>query len=83
MSLPAVYGRVVATSGDTITEQGALTPYYLARIEISDVEKKKLGDVRLTAGMPADVLIKTGERTALEYLLKPAMNAFSKSLNED
>lgn len=83
MSLPAVYGRVVATSGDAITEQGALASYYLARIEISDEEKEKLGEVRLTAGMPADVLIKTGERTALEYLLKPAVNAFSKSLNED
>ena len=58
-------------------------PYFLTRIEIPPSEKIKLGEVKLSAGMPADVLIQTGERTALDYLLKPMTDAFSRGLNEE
>jgi epimerase transport system membrane fusion protein len=33
--------------------------------------------------MPAEVLIKAGDRTMLEYLLKPARNMFAKSMIEE
>jgi hypothetical protein len=32
--------------------------------------------------MPADVLIATGERTPLQYLLGPVRDAISKSMRE-
>jgi multidrug efflux pump subunit AcrA (membrane-fusion protein) len=44
---------------------------------------KKIGDVRLSAGMPAEVFIKTGERTALEYLIKPLSDALTHGLKEE
>ncbi|MNG12881.1 hypothetical protein D3C84_965180 [compost metagenome] len=44
---------------------------------------RKLGDRKLLAGMPADVLINTGERTMLQYLLQPARNVIAQSMIED
>ena len=33
-------------------------------------------------GMPADVVVKTGERTLLNYLLRPLLKRFAESLKE-
>ena len=80
---PAIYGFVRSVSGDSLIDKGTNQPFFLSRIEIPLDEREKLGDVKLMAGMPADVLIQTGERTALDYLLKPLTDAFSRGLNED
>ena len=80
---PAIYGYVVSVSGDILIQQAGGQPYFLTRIEIPKDEVKKLGDVELSAGMPADVLIQTGERTVLNYIMKPLLDAFARGLNED
>ena len=80
---PAIYGYVVSVSGDRLVDERSDEPFFLSRVEIPFEERKKLGDVKLTAGMPADVLIQTGERTALDYVLKPLTDAFARGLNED
>ena len=80
---PAIYGSVVSISGDRLIDPSNKRPYFLTRIEIPSAERKKLGEVKLTAGMPADVLITTGERTALDYFMKPLSDAFVRGLNED
>ncbi len=82
-STPSIYGVVMSISGDRIEDPRLTDSFFLARIEISEFEQKKLEGVKLTAGMPAEVLIKAGERTALDYLLKPMTDAFVKGLNED
>ena len=46
-------------------------------------ELAKLGEVKLTQGMVAEVLIQTGERTALQYLLKPLTDSFARGMNEE
>lgn len=80
---PAIYGYVVSVSGDSMVDDRSSGPYFLTRIEIPAEERQKLGEIKLTAGMPADVLIQTGERTALTYLLKPMADAFARGLNEE
>ena len=80
---PSIYGHVVSVSGDSMNDPRSNLPYFLTRIEIPIEERKKLGTSKLTAGMPADVLIQTGERTVLDYLLKPMSDAFARGLNED
>jgi HlyD family secretion protein len=37
---------------------------------------------KLTPGMPADVRISTGNRTMLQYLLRPLADRFAKSMRE-
>jgi HlyD family type I secretion membrane fusion protein len=80
---PAIFGRVVSISGDSLTDESTGVQFFLVRIEIPKREREKLSDTKLTAGMPADVLILTGERTALDYILKPMTDAFARGLNEE
>ena len=75
-------GKVIHLSADRLTdEQG--NAYYQARIELTPDSRKKLGDMQLLPGMPAEVLINTGERTLFEYLAQPATNFFARSFIED
>jgi HlyD family type I secretion membrane fusion protein len=80
---PAIYGDVLAISGDSLRDTSTRQVYFLSRIEIPITEIEKLGDVALSAGMPADVLVNVANRTALDYFLKPLKNAFSRGLNEE
>ena len=43
----------------------------------------ELHGLTLLPGMPVDVMIKTGERTFFEYLIKPIKDRLAKSLRED
>ncbi len=81
---PAIYGQVVSISGDRLLDSKTNNPFFLTRVEIPAEERAKLDEkVKLTAGMPADVLIQTGERTVFDYIMKPMTDAFARSLNED
>ncbi|MBI37607.1 MAG: secretion protein HlyD [Alphaproteobacteria bacterium] len=79
---PSVMAKVISVSGDRLVDAVTGVGYFLIRAEISETETEKLGDVTLSAGMPADVLIKTGERTALAYLLKPLTDSLARGMNE-
>lgn len=57
--------------------------YYLARIAITPEGIKELGDRQLQAGMPAEVIIKTGERTLMQYILHPLIKRMAASLKEE
>ena len=80
---PAIFGIVRTLSGDALTVRETGQQYFRVRVEIPDDEIGKLGEVKLSAGMPAEVLIQTGERTALQYLLRPLIDAYARGLNED
>jgi epimerase transport system membrane fusion protein len=80
---PTIQGNLTRISADRLVDEQTGTPYYLARVEVSDEGKEMLGSLVLVPGMPAEVLIKTGERTFFEYLIQPARNAFARSLIED
>lgn len=80
---PTIFGLVKTISGDALTVRETGEQYFRARVEIPDEELQKLGPVKLSAGMPAEVLIQAGERTALEYLMKPLIDAYARGLNEE
>jgi len=80
---PTIKGVLTKISADRLVDEQTGNPYYLARVEVSDEGKKMLGTLVLVPGMPAEVLIKTGERTFFDYLMQPARNAFARSLIED
>ena len=44
--------------------------------------RAKVADFRPTPGMPADVFIKTGERTFFEYIMKPVLDSFARAFRE-
>ncbi len=79
---PRIDGLVAVISPDRLTDPRTHQPYYLARVEIPAEERAKLGEQRLQAGMPAEVIIRLGERTAMDYLVKPIQDSFSRALTE-
>lgn len=81
---PIVLGEVETVSEDVITPSNPNEPpYYLARIHVPEERIDDEIRDRITAGMPADVVITTGERTVAHYLTSPLMDAVRKSLLEE
>jgi epimerase transport system membrane fusion protein len=82
---PKINGILIAISADRLIEEKEKTPYYLARVEITPTGLQDLARNRLelVPGMPAEVLINTGERTLFQYLVAPLMNTFARSFTED
>jgi len=80
-----VDGVVKTISGDVLTEQtpAGMMSYYLARVELTPEGIKQLGERNLQPGMQAEVLIKTGERSLLTYLLHPLTKRIAASLKEE
>ena len=79
-----VPGEVVSVSGDLLADQGAQSmPYFLARLQVTPEGMKKLGSRQMQAGMPAEVVVKTGSRTMLTYLLSPLLKRMATSLKEE
>jgi len=56
--------------------------YYTAKIRLDPEELKKLGDQNLYPGMPADVIVKLGNRTFMSYLIKPFTDRAALSMKE-
>ena len=78
---PLVPGSVTYVSGDRLVEQQTGQPYYVVQI---DVPEKALGaaNLKLQAGMPAEVFIRTDTRTALDYLLAPVTAYLRRAMRE-
>jgi protease secretion system membrane fusion protein len=79
-----VHGKIVSLAGDSINEQVGQTvmTYYLARVALTPEGLKALGNRTLQPGMTAEVLVKTGERSLLTYLLHPLMKRISTAMTE-
>jgi membrane fusion protein, type I secretion system len=82
---PVFPGRLVKVAPDRQVDEESGAPYYAATIELTEEGRKMLenGELELVAGMPAEVLIRTGERTLLQYLTQPAKDAMARSLIEE
>ncbi len=80
-----VHGKLISLSGDAMSEPmgQAMHTYYLARVEITADGMKALGNRVLQPGMNADVLIKTGERSFLTYLLHPLTKRVAAAMTEE
>ncbi len=80
-------GRLESISRDTLTDTqmspGSSPNYYLARVELTEEGIQDLNGRVLQAGMQAEVMIKTGERSFLKYLLNPLVKRLAASMKEE
>ena len=82
-SAARIEGVVRSVSADRMVDEASKKPYYLARVEVERDEVERLGaNIELVPGMPADVLVVTGERTMVTYLLRPFLDAVWRTLRE-
>jgi HlyD family secretion protein len=79
---PSLNGTIASISAEVTREPQHNLEYYVARIKIDDAEMKRLGALELVPGMPVEIQIRTTERSALSYLVKPLEDQFAKAFKE-
>lgn len=78
---PILTGTVQTVSADALIDEQTGASFYLARIQLGDLSGLPK-DAVLQPGMPAEVMIVTGERTALDYLVEPIRITLNRALRE-
>jgi protease secretion system membrane fusion protein len=56
--------------------------YFLAQIETTSEGQKLLREKSILAGMPVEVVVKSGERTFVSYLLKPLTDRYAAAFKD-
>lgn len=79
---PIILGRVETLSPDSLTDDVTHQVYFAAKVVIDPASVSPDIARRIGPGMPADVLITTGERTVLAYLCAPLFNTLAKAFRE-
>ena len=79
---PTVTGKVIYVSADSLTDNKTGATYYLTHVKLTPESLKEAGDLKLQAGMPAEVFVKTPARTPLQYLLDPLTGFLQRSFRE-
>jgi len=75
-------GEVVDISADTIQDEEG-NSFYRVRLRTYETELKRKGEVLpIIPGMVASVDILTGEKTVMQYLLKPFIKTIDNAMNE-
>jgi HlyD family secretion protein len=80
--IPAILGNIESVSRDRLVDETTHQPYFLGIVQISKLAIPEMMQGRLVAGMPAEVVVSTGERTALNYMVAPFFEAMGRSFNE-
>lgn len=81
-ALPRVEGVVTEVSAERLVDPRSGQGHYLVRIEVAHSALVAIGDPRLSVGMPAEAIIVSKERTMVEYLMEPIMDALRRAGRE-
>ena len=79
---PPINGTVTYVSADKLVDKKTNQPYYAARIRLDAEMLARLPEVELVPGMPAEAMIRTGERTVAFYALSPVLDSFHRAFRE-
>lgn len=79
---PELSGRVTHVAADITSDAKTGQQYYIVRLEMDEKDRKMVEDLRLVPGMPVEVFMSTGARTALSYLAKPITDQMSRAFRE-
>jgi HlyD family secretion protein len=77
-----VRGKVLYISADRLVDHASNAPYYSVLVEADPAALAAAGELRLQAGMPAEVYIAGERRTPLEYLLEPVTQVLRRAARE-
>ena len=80
---PEVSGDISYISADRIVDPSTRQPYYTARVRITQNLPPEIKLEQIYPGMPVETYISRGDRTFVEYLIKPIMDSLSRSFREE
>jgi len=81
-STPRVAGEVALISADQLLDDKTGQPYYVLRSTVSEQALARLNGLVIRPGMPAELFVRTGERSLLNYLFKPLLDRAGTALTE-
>ncbi|WP_458756982.1 HlyD family type I secretion periplasmic adaptor subunit [Afipia sp. TerB] len=84
---PMISGEVIYLSADTLADekksmQVGPTDIYIVRVKLDTAEAATIPGFSPTPGMPAEVFIKTSERTFFQYIVKPIHDSMTRAFRE-
>ncbi len=79
---PELLGRVTSISADQTVVAENQQPYFKARVVLNEGEIERLNGRNLLPGMQSEVLITSGPRTVISYLMKPVSDQMHRALRE-
>ncbi len=79
---PLVAGSVHYVSADRMVDTQSGAPYYVVHVDVSAGALADAGNLRMLAGMPAEVYIRTDSRTAFDYMLAPVTAYLRRGMRE-
>ncbi len=80
---PLVDGTVTAISADSLVDADSGAPFFQVDVRILPGQLEALDHVNIVPGMPAQVMIATGEQTLANYMLSPVMGSYERALTEN
>ena len=78
-----ISGELTKLAPDRVVDEQSGIPYYAGEVNLFEADLPLLQGASLVPGMPAEVIIKTGERTMFGYIFSPINRLFSRALIED
>jgi HlyD family secretion protein len=81
-TLPLILGHVDSVSHDRIIDEQSKQPYFLARIVVDKGDIPTSVNDRIKSGMPVEVMVPTGERTVISYIVRPLRNRANSAFRE-
>jgi membrane fusion protein, protease secretion system len=82
---PHIEGEVEEVAADRTVDERTGNPYYKVRVRVTPEGQKKIAanHMNIRPGMPAELFVKTGERTMMNYLLKPIFDRAHSAMAEE
>lgn len=79
---PEIHGVMLRIAADLTREQQTGLAYFVAGVSIPPEELARLEGLKLLPGMPAEVYVRTGERTPMSFLVKPFIDNMQRAFRE-
>ncbi|WP_299043596.1 HlyD family type I secretion periplasmic adaptor subunit [uncultured Tateyamaria sp.] len=80
--VPEADGTIIDISADSLEDERTGDFYYVARVRLNADQSADVAALDLVPGMPADLFVNTGERTALSYLAQPLSDRLARTFIE-
>ena len=80
---PELSGEIKTISANSIENLQTGIPYFKVNIRIPADQLSRLDGQQLVPGMPVEAFIKTRDRTALNYLMKPLLDQVKHAFREE
>ena len=79
---PMIHGQLESVSADRLVDPKTNMPYFSVGVLVDEKSKDSIAGLNIIPGMPAEVVIKKGERTLLSYLIQPMTDTIVRAMRE-